>query len=72
MVDIIIHAIAGLFFQNDRKELARRLGIWHMFNPIRAETIVLVATLIQHALEEYATSGMRIVNRVHEPTIIGT
>ncbi len=43
-----------------------------MFNPIQAETIVLVAMFIQHALEEYAISGMRMVNRVYGPTIIGT
>ncbi len=43
-----------------------------MFNPIRAETIVLVAMLIQHALEKYAISGTRMVNRVHGPTIMGT
>ena len=71
MADIIVHAIAGLFFQNDRKGLARRAETQHMFNPIRAETVVLVATLIQHALEEYATSGTRVVNRVYGPTIMG-
>ena len=43
-----------------------------MFNPIQAETVVLVATLIQHALEEYATSGAKVVNRVHGPTLMGT
>ena len=43
----------------------------YMFNPIRAETVVLVATLIQHALEEYATSGRKVVNRIHGPTIMG-
>ena len=44
----------------------------YMFNPIQAETVVLVATLIQHALEEYATSGRKVVNRIHGPTIMGT
>ena len=43
-----------------------------MFKPIRAETIVLIATLIQHALEEYAASGTKIVNKIHGPTIMGT
>jgi len=42
-----------------------------MFNPIQAETVVLVATLIQHALKEYATSGTKVVNRVHGPTLMG-
>ena len=49
----------------------RGAGTRHMFNPIQAETVVLVATLIQHALEEYATSGTKVVNRVHGPTLMG-
>jgi hypothetical protein len=43
-----------------------------MFDPIRVETVVLVATLIQHALEEYAASGAKRVNKIHGPTIMGT
>ena len=41
-----------------------------MFNSICVETIVLVATLIQHALEKYATHGTKVVNKVYRPTII--
>ena len=43
-----------------------------MFKLIRAEVVVLIATLIQHALEEYTTSGAKIVNKIYGPTIIGT
>ncbi len=71
-MDIIVHIIARLFFQNDRKGLARKPETYYMFNPIRAETIVLVSMLIQYALEEYTTSSMRMVNRVYGPTIMGT
>jgi hypothetical protein len=59
-----------LFFQNAQRGLARAVATSSMFKPIRGETVVFVATLVHHAIEEYS-AGMKIVNKIHFPTIIG-
>jgi hypothetical protein len=54
LTDIIVNVIAILFFQNDKKGLGREVGTHHIFSPLRAETVILATTFIQHALKEYA------------------
>jgi CO/xanthine dehydrogenase FAD-binding subunit len=40
-----------------------------MFSPLRAETVVLAATFIQHALEEYAAGGTKLINKMQTSVI---
>ena len=40
-----------------------------MFSPLRAETIVLAATFIQHALEEYVAGGTKLINKIQTSVI---
>ena len=40
------------------------MGTRHMFSPLRAETVVLAATFIQHALEEYVAGGTKLINKI--------
>ena len=63
LTDIIVNVIALLFFQN-KNGLARSSAAKHMFSLICGETVVLVATLIHHYLEEYVASGTRITNKI--------
>jgi hypothetical protein len=62
--------IAMLFFQNTDRGLARTAATSSMFKPIHEKTVVFVATLIQHAIEEYS-AGTKIINKIHLPTTIG-
>jgi len=63
LAEIIVLAIAAVFFQNDKKSLGRRDGTDRMFHPLRAETVVLVAAGIQHALNEYSAIGSKKIAR---------
>lgn len=65
-----MHAIAVIFFQNAHRGLARTAATSSMFKPIRGETVVFVATLIQHAIGEYS-AGTKMIDKIHFPTIIG-
>jgi Domain of unknown function (DUF6532) len=69
LADIIVNVIAILFFQNDKKGLGREAGTRHMFSPLRAETVILAATFIQHALEEYAAGGTKLINKMQTSVI---
>ena len=40
-----------------------------MFSPLCAETVVLAATFIQHALEEYAAGGTKLINKMQTSVI---
>jgi hypothetical protein len=40
-----------------------------MFLPLRAETVVLAATFIQHALEEYVAGGRKLINKIQTSVI---
>ena len=41
-----------------------------MFTPLRAETVILAATFIQHALEEYVVGGTKLTrNCVCKPSV---
>ena len=40
-----------------------------MFSSLRAETVVLAATFIQHALEEYAVGGTKLINKMQTSVI---
>ena len=44
-------------------------GTRHMFTPLRAETIILAATFIQHALEEYVAGGTKLINKMQTSVI---
>ena len=35
-----------------------------MFSPLRAETVILAATFIQYALEEYVAGGTKPINKI--------
>ena len=69
LADIIVNVIAILFFQNDKKGLWREAGTHHMFSPLRAETVILTATFIQHSLEEYAAGGTKLINKMQTSVI---
>jgi hypothetical protein len=43
-----------------------------MFNPLRAETVVLIATGIQHALSEYSAAGSKKINKFDGDIILST
>jgi hypothetical protein len=43
-----------------------------MFNPIRSETVVLVATGIQHALSEYAATGSQSISKFDNTVTLST
>jgi hypothetical protein len=40
-----------------------------MFSPLRAETVVLAAIFIQHALEEYAAGSTKLINKMQTSVI---
>jgi hypothetical protein len=40
-----------------------------MFSPLRAETVVLAATFIQHAIEEYVAGGTKLISKIQTSVI---
>jgi hypothetical protein len=61
-----------MFFQSDKKSLARQHGTDRMFKPLRGETIVLVATGIHHAISEYSATGSKMINKFDGNTTLST
>jgi hypothetical protein len=41
----------------------------HMFTPLCAETVILAATFLQSALEEYIASGTKLINKMQTSVI---
>ena len=51
---ILIKAITLIFINNDNDcSYGRNTDTAYLFNPLRGEVIVLIATLTQHAIGEY-------------------
>ena len=40
-----------------------------MFSPLYAETVILAATFIQYALEEYAAGSTKLINKMQTSVI---
>ena len=59
--DVMSKTIAQLFFSNDRGSLGTNQLTKHMFNPLTSDLIILVATMIRHAISEYRHSPRRVI-----------
>jgi hypothetical protein len=53
--------IAQLVFFNDRGSLGTNQATKYMFNPLTSELMILVATMIRHAIAEYRHSSRQVV-----------
>ena len=63
--------IAEVFFQSDKRSLARLHRTDRMFQPLRAKTVVLATTSIQHALSEYSTTSSKIIAKFDSNVTFG-
>ena len=56
----VVKSFVSLFFSADRGSLGKMMNTKHMFNPIKLELIILVATMICHAINEFRYGSRKI------------
>ncbi|KAL8768844.1 MAG: hypothetical protein Q9209_005025 [Squamulea sp. 1 TL-2023] len=61
LAPVIVKAIVGCFFQNDRNGLGLCDASKHMFKKISAGAIVTVSTMIRHAISEWEIGERKMV-----------